>query len=87
MLMTALAAAQPHQIRLTDPNYTPGLAELAEAIKEAGAKAATPINILRRAIDSYLSPGVQPFGPPSVSYIFDSSGGSTGLQTLRALSK
>ncbi|MGC8809862.1 MAG: FAD-dependent oxidoreductase [bacterium] len=83
-----------HQIRLTDPKYTPGLAQLAETIKEAGAKAAIQINIQGGGIDPDLSPGVQPVGPSSVSYIFDSSGTNFGLparmkkpKTLRALTK
>lgn len=83
-----------HQLRLTDPKYTPGLTELAETIKETGAKAAIQINIQGGGIDLDLSPGVQPVGPSSVSYIFDSSGADTGLparmkkpKTLRALTK
>lgn len=83
-----------HQIRLTDPKYIPGLAALAEAIKEAGARAAIQINIQGGGIDPDLSPGIQPVGPSSVSYIFDSSEKDSGLptrmkkpKTLRALNK
>lgn len=83
-----------HQIRLTDPKYIPGLAELAEAIKEAGVKAAIQINIQGGGIDPDLSPEIQPVGPSSVAYIFDSTRADTGLpirmkkpKTLRALDK
>lgn len=83
-----------HQVRLTDPKFTPGLAHLAEVIKEAGAKAAIQINIQGGGIDPDLSPGVQPVGPSSVSYVFASSAGNIGLpermkkpKNLRALSK
>ncbi len=68
-----------HQIRLTDPKFTPGLAELAEAVHAAGAKVAIQLNIQAGGVDPELSPGVQPVGASAVSYIFDRSGPGSGL--------
>jgi len=83
-----------HQIRLTDPKFTPGLAELVEAIHEGGAKAAIQINIQGGGIDLELTPGVQAVGASAVSYLFDSSGPGSALparlrkpKTLRALGR
>ena len=68
-----------HQIRLTDPKFIPGLAELAETVQSAGAKIAIQLNIQAGGVDPELLPGVQPVGPSAVSYIFDRSGTGSGL--------
>ncbi|MCX5907164.1 MAG: FAD-dependent oxidoreductase [Deltaproteobacteria bacterium] len=68
-----------HQLRLTDPKFTPGLAELVEAVKSAGAKIAIQLNIQGGGVDPELLPEVQPVGASAVSYIFDRSGPGSSL--------
>jgi len=47
-----------HQIRLTDPKFTPGLAELAEAVHAAGAKVAIQLNIQAGGVDMEQAPKI-----------------------------
>lgn len=68
-----------YQLRLTDPKFLPGLAELVEAVRAAGSKIAIQLNVQAAGVDLELLPGVSPVGASAISYRFDPSGPGSAL--------